>query len=342
MVTQELDGVSATEQMVVAAWLARALTQVRSEARGAARIAPIQDLLDATVDGVVRTVPDTEWASDLAAELFRTDRELRAGVLIGAGASLAGRVEGRRRSLVVLVHLVSALLAAGVRPRRIEGAAREAAAALPGLESTDADLVVRTFSELRRRLARKEIKWGRAAAVSAVGVGLGAVTLGAAAPVIGAFVGGSILAGGLSGAAATSAGLAALGGGSIAGGTAFLAGLGGLSGLGLGALGSRLVGWGTGLVAADALRLAVIAHVLLREEEADDQLARRVVVTLKARLAQLGEAIEALRTKLEEATAENARLTAENEWLKDALSDARRAESTLLVALQDAEAETAA
>jgi len=348
MVTTELDALSDEERIVAAAWLVRALARALPESKGT-RAGSIEHLLHSAVDSVVDTAADEAWARELVAELGKTDPELRVSVLADSAAPVAGHVEGRRRSLVVLVHLISALLAAGVRSRSTEAIAREAAAALPGLRSSDADYVHRMFGDLRRRLARREIKWGRAAAVSAVGVGLGVVTMGVAAPVIGAFVGGSLLAGGLTGAAATSAGLATLGGGSIAaggfgvaGGTALLTGLGGLSGLGLGALGARLAGWGTGLVLADALRLAVLARILLRENEADDQLARRVVMTLKARLAQLSGAIDALKAKLDEATADNRRLTKENEWLKAALDDARLAESTLRSALQDAEAEAAA
>ncbi|SDG34039.1 hypothetical protein [Pseudonocardia oroxyli] len=348
MDTTELDALSDEERIVAAAWLVRALAQTRSDSRGT-RAAAIESLLLSALDSVVDTAADETWARELAAELRRTDPELRVSVLADAAVSVAAQLEGSRRSLVVLVQLTSTLFTAGVRSRLTEAIAREATTALPGLRSSDADYVIRTFGDLRRRLARKEIKWGRAAAVSAVGVGIGVVTMGVAAPVIGAFVGGSLLAGGLTGAAATSAGLATLGGGSIAaggfgvaGGTALLTGLGGLSGLGLGALGARLAGWGIGLVLADALRLAVLAHVLLREDEADDQLARRVVMTLRARLTQLSGAIDALKAKLDEATAENRRLTKENEWLKAALDDARRAESTLRSALQDAEVEAAA
>ena len=78
-----------------------------------------------------------------------------------------------------------------------------------------------------------------------VGLGLGAVTMGLAAPFIGGLIGASM---GLSGAAATAAGLAAIGGGSLAagglgmaGGTVILVGGGTLLGLGAG----TAVGYGS-------------------------------------------------------------------------------------------------
>jgi hypothetical protein len=342
MDSQELDGLSAVEQVVLAAWLCREMSRARSEARKVARVEALglQILGAVTMAAGALAELNGSWARALEAELDQTDLELRASVLAEAASALTEHVEGRRRSLVVLVSLVSVLLAGGLRVGAVNSSARDMAFALPGVEATDADLVVRTYGELRRRLARTEIKWGRTAVLSAVGVGLGVVTFGAAAPAIGAFVGGTILAGGLTGAAATSAGLAALGGGSlaaggfgVAGGTALLTGIGGASGLGLGLLGARLTGWGSGVVTADALRLAVLAQILLREDETDDQLARRVVVTLRARLDRLAKTIEVLGARLAEVNAENRRLSEENEWLQAALADARRAARTLKIAL---------
>ena len=65
------------------------------------------------------------------------------------------------------------------------------------------------FDALFKELRQKSIKWGRVAAIGIVGAAVGVATGGLAAPYIGGMIGASM---GLSGAAATSAGLAALGG----------------------------------------------------------------------------------------------------------------------------------
>ena len=93
------------------------------------------------------------------------------------------------------------------------------------------------------------------------GVGAGVFTAGLAAPAIGAAVGGTVF--GLYGAAATSAGLAALGGGSLAagglgmaGGTAVISAAGGLLGLGVGA------GAATGASAVSEAQLRVLGRLV--------------------------------------------------------------------------------
>lgn len=174
--------------------------------------------------------------------------------------------------------------------------------------------------------------------MSAAGLALGVVTMGAAAPVIGAAVGGAL---GLSGAAATSAGLAALGGGSVAaggfgmaGGTALLAGLGGLSGAGAAAAGSRLSGWSAAQIVAEAVKLDVVTRLVIIEAEGDDARARLVVEGLQARLDEVTDAIGRLAERQRALSADNTRLTAENEELRRELQAEREASETARDALR--------
>ena len=129
---------------------------------------------------------------------------------------------------------------------------------------------------------------------------------------------------GLSGAAATSAGLATLGGGSIAaggfgmaGGTALLAGVGALGGGSLAAVGARVSGWSAAAVVADAVKLDVITRLLILDAEHDDEKARRVVERLQARLDDVTAAVGRLAEQLRTVNAENdelrRRLEAEQE-----------------------------
>ena len=98
------------------------------------------------------------------------------------------------------------------------------------------------------------------------GLGLGALTLGLAAPFIGGLVGGAV---GLHGAAAMTYGLAALGGGAVAaggygmaGGTVALVGGGAILGLGAGGT----VGWAAaGMTAESTLLSAAKLEVVLKE-----------------------------------------------------------------------------
>ena len=119
-----------------------------------------------------------------------------------------------------------------------------AAGHLNPLKPGDLRAVTAEFEAVLRALARRNVRWGRVAAVSVAGLVVGVASMDVAAPVIAAGVGVAL---GLSSAAATSAGLAALDGGSLAaggfgmaGGTVLLSGLGALGGAGAGASHSSL------------------------------------------------------------------------------------------------------
>ena len=71
-------------------------------------------------------------------------------------------------------------------------------------------------------MARRKVNWARVGLIAAGGAALGALAGPFAAPYIGTAIGGAM---GLSGAAATSAGLALLGGGSLAVGGIGMAGV---------------------------------------------------------------------------------------------------------------------
>ena len=141
-------------------------------------------------------------------------------------------------------------------PRARRDALLAVADHLPVLRPGDLDTVTAEFAAVARAFSRRNVRWGRIAVASAAGLALGVATMGVAAPLIGAAVGSAL---GLSGAAATSAGLAALGGGSMAaggfgmaGGTALLTGLGAIGGAGAAAAGSRVSGWSVAQVVARA------------------------------------------------------------------------------------------
>ena len=129
----------------------------------------------------------------------------------------------------------------------------------------------------------------------ATGIAAGVLTAGLAAPAIGAAIGGTIF--GLSGAAATSAGLAALGGGSLAagglgmaGGTAIISAAGGLLGLGVGAgaaAGAGAAGDGRihilGRLTADVVKVHVLAKVVLIGELGDLRALDEMISGLRSR-----------------------------------------------------------
>lgn len=231
-----------------------------------------------------------------------------------------------------------------------ESALSEIAGFLTGLRTEDPTAIATELKASRRALRRKQVRWGRVATVGVIGLGLGAATMGLAAPLIGASIG---AAAGLSGAAATSAGLATLGGGAVAasgfgvaGGTAVVAGVGALAGAGVAAGGARAVPWiGAGEVALGALRAEVITRLVVLGEEHDEEKAKRVVQALQARLDTVSAGITALGQRIRELSdandalaGENAALAAENEALRQHLEDERRraktAEATLQVAIE--------
>lgn len=301
---------------------------------------------DAAVQGHwSRSADLPDWARAAGAAIAAQAPSRQRAPIEDAVPDLAARITRRSRALLILIELYSFEpwpdgVAWNVRSRR--RALVDIAAHLPGLQPGDLDAVTAKFTAVLRAVRRKQIRWGRVAAASVVGVGLGVGTAGAATPLIGAALGGAI---GLSGAAATSAGLAALGGGSIAaggfgvaGGAALLTGLGAITGAGAGAAGSRLTGWSAGKVVVDAVKLDVVTRLVVLDAEGDDEKARRVVEGLQVRLDEVSTRISALADQIRRLRADNAALTAENQELRKRLEaehdDARIAGAALQVVIE--------
>ncbi|MGX1809363.1 hypothetical protein ACWIGI_26880 [Nocardia sp. NPDC055321] len=158
--------------------------------------------------------------------------------------------------------------------------------------------------------------WSKYALLAGAGLGLGLLTGGLAAPAIATAYGAAVL--GYSGAAATSAGLAAIGGGSLAagglgmaGGTAIITGVGGALGIGTLTVAGKASGLTASRIAADAVRLHVVTQLVLRDIDGNEEAAKAVIVSLRERVTNLGktvvtlaERIDALRAQVEVKQAE--------------------------------------
>jgi hypothetical protein len=282
-----------------------------------------------------------EWAREHARAIgARVPAQQRAAIE-AAAAELGPRIESRSRALLLMVELV-AYQPWGADVRWVSSARRSGLEAVAGyltaLRPGDLRAVTDELDAVLRALARRNVRWGRVAAASAVGVAVGVASMGLATPLIGAAIGGTL---GLSGAAATSAGLAALGGGSIAaggfgmaGGTALLAGIGALGGAGAGAAGSRMRGWRSADVVAAAVKLDVVTRLVILDAEGDDEKARLVVQGLQVRLDEVTAKIGKLGEQLRRLAADKARLTEENQRLRERLEAERAEARTSETALQ--------
>jgi len=228
-----------------------------------------------------------------------------------------------------------------IRLRSLEQVAGE----IDGLSSRDVATVDAELSSQLRAMARAQVSWRKVAAVGAVGVGLGAATMGVAAPAIGAMIGG---AAGLSGAAATSAGLAMLGGGSLAagglgvsGGTAVLVGAGTLLGAGVGAGGARIAQVASGGLVREVVRTEVHTRVVVIKEKADDEAARRVVVAMEGRLDEVTGKLGELAGRLRALSQEKKALQAELGAKKDTVTSLLAEKEDLRLALEAEQQQTA-
>jgi hypothetical protein len=281
------------------------------------------------------------WAREPAAAIAARVPAQQRRPVEEAAPIFGSRVARRSRALLLLIELVAfEPWASGIGwvPAARRDALAGAAGHLTALKPGDLRAVTAEFDAVLRALARRNVRWGRVAAVSAAGLAVGVVSMGVAAPLIGAAVGGAL---GLSGAAATSAGLAALGGGSMAagglgmaGGTALLSGLGAIGGAGVGAAGARLSGFSTSQVVAAAVKLDVVARMVLLDAENDDAKARLVVEGLQARLDEVGATIGRLAEQLRRLSADNSRLTVENVELRKRLQAERAEAETAGAALE--------
>ncbi|MEU8901171.1 hypothetical protein AB0C65_35260 [Nocardia sp. NPDC048505] len=270
--------------------------------------------------------------------------------ILAAAPALAAGVTDRARAVVVLAELmVFNPWTGGVVRKAKEHRAvlAETAGLLPQLRADDYTAMCRELDLVSKRLQRKSIRWGRIAAATAVGLGAGVVTGGLAAPAIGAAIGSTLL--GFSGAAATSAGLAALGGGSLAaggfgmfGGTILVSGVGGLAVAGVAGIGTRYSGLAGATIAAEAIKLGLIAKILLEDEQDRDQKMRRVVESLHEvqndlarKLILLSERIVELKRNNRELDEDNRNLRTVVGRLRAELIDARSELKELRAELED-------
>lgn len=341
LTTDEALVLTTLQQVMLGRDLIAEKTQPRIEAKARFR----NEFADAAATAYwTRPVELPEWAQEPAAAIAAKVPAHQRPYIEAAAAVFGPRVAQRSRALLLAIELV-AYQPWGDDATWVARARRDAltavAGCLPALRPGDLDAVQAEFAAVSRAVSRRNVRWGRLAAASAAGLVLGVASMGVAAPLIGAAVGSAL---GLSGAAATSAGLAFLGGGSVAagglgmaGGTALLTGAGAISGAGAAALGSRRIGWSAGQVVIDAIKLDVVTRLVILDAEGNDEKARRVVEGLQARLDEVTAKIALLSDQLRTLRSENQRLTAENDELRTRLEterdDASMAEAALQVVI---------
>lgn len=292
-------------------------------------------------------VPDDQldWVPpEFAGFASRGGRE-QAKIFAGVATRLAGYVEMRSAALVVLAELMTFSPwddRTQWEENQRESSLRQAASELAGLRPDDLKAATHEFDSLMKALRRKSINWGRVAAATVVGAGVGVATAGWAAPAIGAAIGGTM---GLTGAAATSAGLAALGGGSlavggfgVAGGALLLSGVGGVAFAGAAAAGTRFSPIASRTIAAEAVKLDLIARMVLVDSPNREEKMRRVVESLQERISDMSDTtrllVDKINTLKKEKYAteeENERLKSQIKSLKSELDEVRSATATLEV-----------
>lgn len=222
-----------------------------------------------------------------------------------AGPEVSSVVDRRSRALLILIDLY------GFEPW-VEGkwqkeargdTLAEAHKAMHQLYPEDLTAVENAYKEAIKKLSKSR-SWTKLALVAGAGLGLGVLTGGLAAPAIAGAYGAMVL--GYSGAVATSAGLAAIGGGSIAagglgmaGGAAIIAGVGGAAGAGAATLGGKVTGFTAVRVAADAIRLHVVTQLVLRDVDGNEEAAKAVIVSMRERVAALGQTVGALAERIQ-------------------------------------------
>lgn len=299
-------------------------------------------------DEVVALGGPAEWLPPELDRFGQKIRHLRPKLLASLAPALAEQVSERSAAVVILAELVVfSPWEDGSDWNRTarDTALRLSANDLAGVNGRDLDQMIEDFEGLMKALRRKSIKWGRLAVATVLGAGIGVASGGLAAPAIGTMIGTSM---GLSGAAATSAGLAALGGGSlaaggfgVAGGTILVSGVGGVAAAGAAAAGTRFSPFGSGLIAADAVKLDLIARVLLTGAPNRDEKMRRVVESLQESINILSDRTKLLVNKIDRLKREKATSEAENKALKEEIKlikadlDAARAAETVLAVVRD-------
>ncbi|KAF0969865.1 MULTISPECIES: cell division protein ZapB [Gordonia] len=323
------------------------MADLEAERKDRNTIQKTNDLHRFVLQSFVDVVPvgGADWLPDELENFDRGSIDDKVELFVNLAASLAPQVHVRSAALVILVELLT--LEPWTDGNRWDKKTREsslelAAQDLGGLKDGDLKSANGELESVRKALRLKSIKWGRVVAATAVGAGVGIVTAGWAAPAIGAAIGSTM---GLTGAAATSAGLAALGGGSlaaggfgVAGGTMLLTGIGGVAIGGAVAAGTGFSPLASQAIAAEAVKLDLIAKLVLADSPNRDEKVRRVVEslqeninTLTDRTRLLVEKIDSLRAENAQTKAENSSLKAQIEEMKVELRELRSATTTLTV-----------
>lgn len=293
----------------------------------------------------LRTCSDDRELSVELLDLNDAPPEEQARALSALGTKLTAEIGDRSTSVVVLAELLTfSPWQSGTswNKKTHQEALETAATNLTYLRDDDFETMSDELDKLLTKVRRKSIKWGRVATVAVVGAGVGVLTGGLAAPVIGGAVGGTM---GLTGAAATSAGLAALGGGSLAaggfgvfGGTLLLTGVSGVTFAGVAAAGTRFSPIAASTIGAEAVKLDLVARMVFAESPNRDEKIRRVVESLQESINVLSERTALLVAKIDALKAEKAKTDAENAELKEQirvlkaeLNDSKSAQVTLSV-----------
>lgn len=306
---------SADEDLILTAWQYRMMQRDVAASKGSqlpAKRAVRNDFRTAAVEAIAQRRADGR--SPIVAEVV--DRVVAAGAapdfeaLEDAGPEISSVVPRRSRALLLLIDLY------GFEPwgeGKWEKGARaetlaEAREAMKELHPQDLEAVETAYKDAIKKLS-KSGSWAKYALLLGAGLGLGVLTGGLAAPAIAGAYGTIVL--GYSGAVATTAGMAALGGGSIAagglgmaGGAALITGLTGAAGAGAATLGGRAAGFTAARVAADAVRLHVVTQLVLRDVDGDEEAAKAVIVSLRERVANIGDTVVNLVAKIEEQRAQ--------------------------------------
>ncbi|MET9326748.1 DUF726 domain-containing protein [Tsukamurella sp. NPDC003166] len=307
-----------------------------------------RDHLYTFVDGYLDAVASESTSGWVPRELLDARGRsvtTRLDTLVSLAPTLSAEIDERRIALIILAELMTFApwndgnsWQKNARSKALEIAARDFSA----LRDDDLASMSAQLDDLLKALRRQSIRWGRIAAVAAAGAGLGVLTGGLAAPAIGAAVGSSM---GLSGAAATSAGLAALGGGSlasggfgVAGGTFLIYGVGGVTFAGAAAAGSRFTPLVANALVTEAVKLDLIARMVLADAPDCDEKIRRVVESLQERINRLNDRtliliakIDSLRKEKADSESENANLKEEIQALRSEVERMRSARATLTV-----------
>lgn len=285
-------------------------------------------------DGVLSVDAITEALRGVGSDTVRyvlTSPEL-------AGAAL--KALGQRRGAVVLMIELAAFFP---WPQETKWESKVRTAAVGDLvdripASVDRQLMDEIDADLGRavrRLSRKEANKKLLAALTLGGAVAGLLTGGLAAPLIGSALGGAM---GLSGAAATSAGLALLGGGAVsagglgmAGGTALVAGSMGVGAAGIGAAGGWLRGAQPNDVVVEAAKLEIfVKHALVDEKDAD-AIRRMIIERVQVQIGGLVEEINHLTAIVRE----QHRVVLERDELRKRLDEEREKRQVLERALQE-------